>query len=98
MGVLYAFVCMAAWAFIIGGGMFSSIRNTPWLHKDGNKIGYISHQSRYQYGIETYIVGGFNCLAGLAAFVFIMSQRSDQSAIKNNKWFKWFKGCLRLCH
>merc|ERR1712154_713589 len=69
--VLYAFVCMAAWAFIIGGGMFSSIRNTPWLHKDGNKIGYISHMSRYQFGIETYIIGTLNLVGGLAAFAMI---------------------------
>lgn len=88
---IYALVCMVAWSFIIGGGMFSSIRNTPWLHKDGNKIGYISHQSRYQFGIETYLVGGLNLLAGVAAFVFIMAQRSDQQEMRGNKYFKWFK-------
>ena len=88
---IYSIVCMAAWAFIIGGGMFSSIRNTPWVHKEGNKIGYISHQSRYQFGIETYVIGGFNLLGGVAAFVFIMAQRSDQSQMKNSKFFKWFK-------
>jgi len=87
---IYAIVCMAAWSFIIGGGMFSSIRNTPWLHKEGSKIGYISHQSRYQFGIETYVVGGLNLLAGVAAFVLIMVQRSDRAEMKMSKWFKWF--------
>eukprot|EP01083_Nonionella_stella_P200722 734806_1 len=88
---LYAVVCMAAYSFIIGGGMFSSIRSTPWLHKEGNKVGYISHMSRYQFGIETYIIGALNLLAGLAAFIFIMAQRSDQPPMKNHKYFKYFK-------
>lgn len=86
---IYSIICMAAYSFIIGGGMFSSIRNTPWLHKEGNKIGYISHMSRYQFGIETYVVGGLNFIAGIGAFIFIMSQRSDK--MKNNKYFKYFK-------
>eukprot|EP00484_Ammonia_sp_Unknown_P022697 CAMPEP_0197027980 /NCGR_PEP_ID=MMETSP1384-20130603/7813_1 /TAXON_ID=29189 /ORGANISM="Ammonia sp." /LENGTH=369 /DNA_ID=CAMNT_0042456915 /DNA_START=57 /DNA_END=1166 /DNA_ORIENTATION=+ len=89
--IIYALVCMVAYSFIIGGGMFSSIRSTPWLHKEGNKIGYISHMSRYQFGVETYIVGGFNFLAGVGAFVFIMAQRSDQAQIRNHRFFKVFK-------
>ena len=88
---IYSIVCMMAYSFIIGGGMFSSIRSTPWLHKEGNKIGYISHMSRYQFGIETYIIGGFNFLAGISAFIFIMAQRSDTNSMKNSKYFKYFK-------
>mmetsp|Transcript_69475 Transcript_69475/g.62322 ORF Transcript_69475/g.62322 Transcript_69475/m.62322 type:complete len:127 (-) Transcript_69475:215-595(-) len=86
---IYSIVCMVAYSFIIGGGMFSSIRNTPWLHKEGNKVGYISHMSRYQFGIETYVVGGLNFVAGIGAFIFIMAQRSD--TMRNNKYFKYFK-------
>jgi len=88
---LYAVISMAAYSFIIGGGMFSSIRNTPWLHKDGNRVGYISHQSRYQFGVETYIVGGFNFVGGMAAFVLIMAQRSGTPEIRAHKYFKWFQ-------
>eukprot|EP01084_Bolivina_argentea_P022435 41691_1 len=89
--IIYTIICTAAYSFVIGGGMFSSIRSTPWLHKEGGKIGYISHMSRYQFGIETYVVGGFNLLGGLAAFIFIMAQRSGQSQMKNHKYFKYFK-------
>eukprot|EP00485_Elphidium_margaritaceum_P016520 CAMPEP_0202728066 /NCGR_PEP_ID=MMETSP1385-20130828/185440_1 /ASSEMBLY_ACC=CAM_ASM_000861 /TAXON_ID=933848 /ORGANISM="Elphidium margaritaceum" /LENGTH=370 /DNA_ID=CAMNT_0049394313 /DNA_START=1131 /DNA_END=2243 /DNA_ORIENTATION=+ len=88
---IYAVVCVAVYSFVIGGGMFSSIRNSPWLHKDGSKIGYIAHQSRYQFGVETYIIGGLNFMAGVAAFVFIMSQRSDQPQIKSHKFFSLFR-------
>lgn len=87
---IYVGLSMMAYTFVIGGGMFSSIRNTPWLHKDGNKIGYISHMSRYQFGIETYIIGTLNLVGGLAAFAMIMSFRGNQPEIRNHKFLKVF--------
>jgi len=88
--LIYAVASMVVYTFVIGGGMFSSIRNTPWLHKDGNKVGYISHMSRYQFGIETYIVGALNLMGGLAAFAMIMSFRANQPEIANHKMFRAF--------
>jgi len=88
--MIYAVASMVVYTFVIGGGMFSSIRNTPWLHRDGNKIGYISHMSRYQFGIETYIVGALNLVGGLAAFAMIMSFRANRPEIARHKVLKLF--------
>jgi len=90
--VIYVVASMVAYTFIIGGGMFSKIRNTPWIHKDGNNVGYISHMSRYQFGVETYIVGGLNLCGGVAAFALIMAFRCNQPEVREHRVFWMFKG------
>ena len=50
--LVYAIICFCSYGFFIGGGWFSIIRNTPWVHEERGQIQYVSNMSRYQYTLE----------------------------------------------
>lgn len=76
--LIYIMVCVAAYTFCIGGGMFNFIRHTPWAGRgqDG-KAEWVSRQSRWQYQIEGCLVSALNLAAGVAAFLYINSQSAE---------------------
>jgi len=88
---LYSMMSLGVYSFIIGGGMFTIIRQTPWFQVEKGHISYISNMSRYQYGIEGYFVGAANLLAGVGAFAYIKCQQvgNNENENKNKKFRLW---------
>lgn len=94
---LYGIIASLVYGFVIGGGMFPFIRGTPFNNLEGGKMvwpkSYISHMSRYQFGLEGYIIGIANLAAGISVFIYINVQRYG---FGKNKWAKYIPAWIPI--
>jgi len=80
--LLYAVVGVAFYCFCIGGGMYSRIRNTPYMGGTSKSPEYIQRQSRSQYTVEGYLMGIANFIGGIGVFLYVLANKISTGRIQ----------------
>jgi len=76
------------YTFCVSGGMYNSIRGTPWSETQQNgQVSYILYQGRDQYGAEGYLMGFAQTLCGIFVVLMVRHARStaDPSSSSSSK-------------